>query len=267
MFIFTILLAYVGLCILLFLFQSRLLYFPYSKLVSTPDEVGLGYTPLKLTTQDDVRLSAWYIPAMDEQGVVLFCHGNGGNISYLVETIWQYHRLGLSTLVFDYRGYGESEGTPTEEGTYRDSEAAWRYLVKQRSIPPSRIVVIGRSLGGAVAAWLAQKHTPGALVLESPFVSVPDIAADVYPYFPVRWMSRFNYGTVDYVKNVKCPVLVVHSPDDEIIPYEHGRRVFEQALEPKGFLEIRGSHNEGFHQSEGKYMNALGEFIAKHLRK
>jgi fermentation-respiration switch protein FrsA (DUF1100 family) len=263
----AIFLLYTVLATMLFLFQSHLLYFPHRTLVSTPEMLGLRYTAVTLVTTDGFRLSAWYIPGAPEAAVILFCHGNGGNISYLGGPIRQYHDLGFSTLVFDYRGYGESEGTPDEEGTYRDAQAAWDYLVKERSIPPSRIIVIGRSLGGAVAARLARKQTPAALVLESSFTSVPDIAADVYWYFPVRLLSRFRYETSDHVRDARCPVLVVHSPDDEIIPYHHGRTLFDRAPGPKEFLEIGGSHNEGFFLSEAKYQQGLRTFITTHLRR
>lgn len=262
----VIFLLYVGFGAILYFLQARLLYFPHRSLVSTPAMVGLHYSSVTLLTDDGIRLSAWYIPGDSERAVVLFCHGNGGNISYLIESIQQYHDLGFGTLVFDYRGYGESEGSPDEEGTYRDVEAAWRYLIEDRKVAPSRIVVMGRSLGGAVAAWLAGKRNPAALVLESSFTSVPDMAADLYWYFPVRLMSRFRYATSDYVREARCPVLVVHSPNDEMIPFHHGRTLFAQAPEPKEFLEISGGHNEGFLLSDATYREGLRAFVSKALR-
>ena len=194
--------------------------------------------------------------------MVLFCHGNAGNMSHRLESIRVFHRLGLSTLIFDYRGYGQSEGKPTEQGTYLDAEAAWRYLVQRQEVDPAEVFVFGRSLGGAIAAWLARGHTPKALIMESTFTSVPDIAAHLYPYLPVRLLSRFHYNAVDYVRQVNCPVLIVHSRDDEMIPFSHGRRLFETANEPKEFLEIRGSHNEGFMTSADRYEEGLASFLS-----
>jgi fermentation-respiration switch protein FrsA (DUF1100 family) len=172
--------------------------------------------------------------------VVLFCHGNAGNVSHRLDTLQFFRSLGLGTLIFDYRGYGRSDGSPSEKGTYRDAEAAWRHLVEQRQIPPERIVILGRSLGGAVAARLAADQRPGALVVESAFTSVPDLAARMFPVYPVHLLARIRYNTLKWIRRVHCPVLVVHSRDDEMIPFRHGRRLFEAAPEPKEFLELRG---------------------------
>jgi len=197
--------------------------------------------------------------------VILFCHGNAGNISHRLESIQIFHRLGLNVFIFDYRGYGRSEGKPSEIGTYRDVEAVWQYLVEERQVSPNRIVVFGRSLGGAVAAWSANRHTPGALILESAFTSVPDIAAKLYPYLPVRLLSRFKYNTAEYLDEVDCPVLIVHSREDEIMPFSHGKQLFERARGPKEFLEISGTHNEGFITSEKRYIEGLNTFISEYL--
>jgi len=253
---------YIGLVTLLFLFQSRFLYFPTRPITMTPAVIGLSYEDVRFQAADGVVLSGWFVPAERPKGVVLFCHGNAGNMSHRLESIRVFHRLGLSTLIFDYRGYGQSEGKPTEQGTYLDAEAAWRYLVQRREVDPAEVFVFGRSLGGAIAAWLARGHTPKALIMESTFTSVPDIAAQLYPYLPVRLLSRFHYNAANYVRQVNCPVLIVHSRDDEMIPFSHGRRLFETANEPKEFLEIRGSHNEGFMTSADRYEEGLASFIS-----
>lgn len=257
--------AYVGFAVILMVFQSRFIYFPERRIYATPDEVGLSYEPVRFEASDGVGLAGWFIPAEKPRGIVLFCHGNAGNISHRLESIQVLHRLGLDTFIFDYRGYGQSGGRITERGTYRDAEAAWRYLVEDRQIDRTKIVIFGRSLGGTIAAWLAQDHTPKALIIESTFISVRDIAAQLYPYLPVRLMSRFNYNAVDYIRGVNCPVLIVHSRDDEMIPFSHGEKLFEAANEPKEFLEIRGSHNEGFIVSAQRYHDGLDSFISEHL--
>ena len=257
--------VYIGLVGILMVFQSRFIYFPEREIVVTPDEIGLSYESVRFEAADGVKLSGWFVPAEKSRAVILFCHGNAGNISHRLESIEVFHRLGLSAFIFDYRGYGESEGRITERGTYLDAEAAWHYLVQERGVDPTEIIVFGRSLGGAIAAWLAQDHTPNALVIESTFSSVRDIAAELYPYLPVRLISRFDYDAADYLRRVNCPVLIVHSRDDEMISFRHGRRLFEAAHEPKEFLEIRGTHNDGFITSAKRYEDGLNAFISKHI--
>ena len=256
---------YLAFMILLYIFQARLIYFPIKSLAASPTHLGLVYEEVWLETEDGLRLHGWFIPAESALRTVLFFHGNAGNISHRLESIEQFHRLGLNVFIIDYRGYGQSEGTPSELGTYRDGEAAWHYLVDQRQIPPEQIVIFGRSLGGGVGAWLAQKYQPGALILESTFASVPAVAAKHYPFIPVRLLARIHYNTLERIPEVNCPVLVIHSPDDEIIPYSNGESIFKAALPPKEFLQIKGGHNEGFLISQAKYEAGLRDFIKRHL--
>lgn len=258
----TLVAAYVLFAGLLYTFQGSLIYYPQRKLVATPKDYGLTYEPVSFTTRDGLALSGWYLPAAKQRGVVLFFHGNAGNISHRMISLQLFQKLGLSTFIFDYRGYGESEGKPTEVGTYHDAEAAWRYLVQTRKLDPSRIVFFGRSLGAAVATWLAQKHTPRAVIIESAFTGVPDLAAKFYPFMPVQWLTRFNYATIDYVAGLNCPILVVHSQEDDIIPFSHGRRLFEAARPPKEFLVIQGTHNDGFVVTGKRYEDGLNRFLA-----
>ena len=253
--------VYLGVTVILFTLQSRLLYFPTNKLVSTPDAIGLEYKKVSLETSDKEHLSAWFIPARPAKGVILFCHGNGGNISHRLESILIFHGLGFSTFIFDYRGYGQSSGSPSEAGTYLDAEAAWRHLVNVERFAPSEIVVFGRSLGGAVAARLAARHSPRGLIIESSFTSVPDLASSLYPWYPVRLLCRFKYDTRAELRQKKCPLLIIHSPEDEIIPYDHGRRLFEKASQPKNFLRIAGDHNSGFFKSGSLYVSGLSDFF------
>jgi fermentation-respiration switch protein FrsA (DUF1100 family) len=173
------------------------------------------------------------------------------------------HRLGYSTLIFDYRGYGNSGGQPSEEGTYRDAAAAWRYLVEHKQVPACRIVLFGESMGAAIAAQLASREKPAALVIASGFTSVPDMAQQLYPYLPVRWLARIRYDTRAYLKNVSAPVLIAHSPQDEIVPYAHGQALFAAAHPPKQFLELAGGHNDGFIFMRAAWVGVLGDFLGK----
>ena len=258
-------LSYIGFLVIIFVTQPSLIYFPEKEFFETPDQTGLSYETISFETADGVKLSGWFIPAEKPRGVILFCHGNAGNISHRMASIHIFHRLGFSTFIFDYRGYGTSEGKPTEKGTYLDAEAAWYYLTKKRHVPSTEIILFGRSIGGAIAAWLAQDHTPKALIIESTFTSVPDIAANLYPFLPVRLLSRFDYNAREYIKRVNCPILVIHSINDDIIPFSHGRQLFEAAKEPKEFLEIAGTHNDGFMTSGKSYEEGLAAFISNHF--
>jgi hypothetical protein len=256
--------AYLLLVALLFFFQGSLVYQPRRQLEATPaeHERPMDYEDVSLTTSDGVKLHGWFVPAVPARGTVLMFHGNAGNISHRLETIAIFHDMGYNAMIIDYRGYGRSEGSPGEEGTYRDAEAAWGYLTRTRKIEADRIVLFGRSLGAAVAAWLAvEKHSAG-LILESAFTSVPDRGAEMYKFLPVRFLARIDYDTLGRIDKLRCRLLVIHSRDDEIIPYHHGQKLFEAAKEPKRFQEISGGHNDGFIRSGDVYKDALGKFLA-----
>jgi fermentation-respiration switch protein FrsA (DUF1100 family) len=263
----VIAIGYAALLAVVFLFQSRLVYFPNigRELAGTPRDAGLQYEEVWLETPDGERLHAWFVAASGAKGVVLLCHGNAGNISHRIEYLTMLHGLGYSSFVFDYRGYGRSSGAPSEAGTYRDAEAAWEYLTAGRRFDPWRIALLGESLGGSVAAWLAAQQRPAALVLASTFTSVPDLGAEVYPFLPVRLLSRFEYDTRAYLLRANMPVLIAHSPQDEIIPFRHGRALFEAAPQPKRFLEMRGGHNDGFLFNDPEWSRALGEFLDRYV--
>ena len=187
-----------------------------------------------------------------------------GNISHRLDSLQMFHSLGYSTLIFDYRGYGNSGGTPSEQGTYRDAEAAWRYLTEQRHTPSCRIVLFGESLGGAVGAWLAARQKPAALVIASGFTSVPDLAQHFYPFMPVRWLAHLRYDTRENLRAVAAPVLIAHSQEDEIIPFEHGQALYAAANPPKRFLELAGGHNDGFIFMRESWIKTLGDFLDEH---
>jgi fermentation-respiration switch protein FrsA (DUF1100 family) len=165
--------------------------------------------------------------------------------------------------IFDYQGYGRSPGKPGEKGTYSDADAAWNYLTESRNIDPKRIVVFGRSLGGAVASNLAYERPVGGLIVESSFTSVQDLASEIYWFLPVRLLSRFNYNTLEKIKDIKCPKMIIHSRSDEMISFNHGRRIFDAAGEPKEFFELSGSHNVGFLNNPDIYKSKIDSFLAQ----
>jgi fermentation-respiration switch protein FrsA (DUF1100 family) len=259
--LFSGLIIYGAILVYFYLVQSSFIYFPYKDIAVTPMQAGMLYKEVTFSSKDGNRLNGWFIPADDPKGVLLFCHGNAGNISDRMESIRIFHEIGLSVFIFDYRGYGKSEGVPGESGTYLDAEAAWEYLITQEHYDASQITVFGRSIGGAIAAKLAAEKSPGALIVESSFTSIVDMGAQIYPFLPVRLLSRFRYDTRKYIKEVRSPVLVIHSSDDEIIPFSHGEAIFEAANAPKEFLKIQGSHNEGFLLSGSEYSKAIEKFI------
>lgn len=263
--------GYVAMLALVFWFQGKLIFFPLQELYSlTPQARGLAYEAVKLRSEDGEQLAAWWIPASASkpvQGTVLLFHGNAGNISHRSDYAAMFYGLGYNTFLVDYRGYGESTGKPSEAGTYRDATASWAWLTATRGIKAADIVIFGESLGGGIATWLAAKQAPRALILSSTFTSVPDLGAEIYPWLPVRWISRIHYNNLANLAQVRVPLLIAHSPEDEIIAYAHGERLYAVAHEPKTFLKMRGGHNEGFVFAREQWVRAVQEFLQRHAGK
>jgi uncharacterized protein len=255
--------VYGALSLGLYTFQSQLVFLPDRRIVLTPADRGYAYEEVWIPVEDEERIHAWWIPGPDEEDApaVLFLHGNAGNISHRLDTVRILHGLGLSVLLVDYRGYGRSDGKPGEAATYADADAAWRWLVEVRAIPPERLVLFGRSLGAAVAIELATRRPAAALIAESPFTSAPGLAAELYPIFPVRQLARIRYPNRERIARVGMPVLVIHARRDEIIPFRHGQAVFDAAAEPRRFLELRGGHNDGFLATGAAYPAGIGSFL------
>ena len=257
-------LGYAGAMLHVYRNQERLLYLPRRELAATPAALGLDYEEEYFAAADGVRLHGWFVPCAGARHVLCFFHGNRGNIGDRLETIEMFHGMGFSLFLFDYRGYGRSEGFPGEEGTYRDGEAAWQRLC-DRGFAPDRIILFGRSLGAAIAAAVAARHAPAALVLESTFTSLPEAAAVHYPYLPVRFLVRHRYPVIEFVRRIRCPLLIVHSREDEVIPFSHAERLYAAAHPPKEFLEIQGRHYQGYLTSGSLYTEGLQRFFQRHL--
>jgi fermentation-respiration switch protein FrsA (DUF1100 family) len=260
--------GYLAFAAIVYFAQPSLIYYPETgrDIVATPMDAGLDYETVEIDTPDGETLQGWFVPAPDARGTVLFLHGNAGNVSHRMDYLSMFHSLGYSTFIIDYRGYGASSGTPSEQGTYLDAEAAWQYLTEYRNIDPERIILFGESLGGAVAAWLAAREKPGALVLASSFTSVPDMAAKLFPILPVRLLSRFEYDTLKSLKSVSCPVFIAHSPEDEVVPYVQGRALYAAAPEPKQFLQLQGGHNRGLIFVRKEWADELDRFIRANIK-
>ncbi|MCL7959572.1 MAG: alpha/beta hydrolase [marine benthic group bacterium] len=252
--------AYILICAVAYVLQPQMVFFPDRTLVATPAAIGLAFEAVEIDTEDGERLHGWFVPGEGGR-VLLFFHGNAGNISHRLDSIRDFHELGLSVLILDYRGYGRSTGRMSEEGSYVDARAAFRHLRDVMGYEARQIVLFGRSLGSAVAIELATHVQPGALIAESCFTSIPDVGARHYRLLPVRMLARIQYDSLSRVPQIQCPKLFVHSRRDETIPFDMGRRVFEAAADPKTFLEIDGGHNAGARQKGAGYLDGLAEFL------
>jgi len=242
-------------------FERSVIYYPDPNLEVSPSAIGLAYEDVTITASDEVRIHGWWIPAKVNRGTILFCHGNAGNISHRLESIRIFHQLDLNVFIFDYRGFGKSSGRPSEEGTYRDAAAAYDYLREYREISPGKIIIFGRSLGGAVAIKLAGEEEAGALICESTFTSAVDMGKLVFPYLPAALLVFDKYDSISRVGQLLLPKLFIHSREDELVPFEQGERLYRTAAPPKEFLEIQGGHNGGFLESEEIYRKAIDGFL------
>ena len=240
--------------------ERHSIYFPMREIAFTPKAVGLFYEEIYFKTSDNKRLNGWFIPNEEARFTLLFSHGNAGNISHRIEKILLLHDLGLNIFIFDYRGYGKSQGSPSESGLYKDARAAHDYLISKRKIPENSIILYGESIGGAVAIDLAHKAKVRALVTEETFTSIRDMAKIAYPFLPYFiFSSRFN--CISKIREVECSKLVIHSIDDEIVPFYLGERLFNAAKSPKKFLKIRGSHNTAFLDSKKQFTEGIKSFL------
>ncbi len=245
----------------MYLQQPSMTFFPYPEFGQTPADWGLEYEEVSLETEDGIKLHGWYLPQPASKQVLLFFHGNAGNISHRGDSLEVFHRLGLNVFIFDYRGYGKSQGKPGEAGLYKDARAAWNYLTHEREYNGKDIILFGRSLGGAVAARLAAEVQPGRVILESTFSSAKDMAHSFFPILSRLVLLRYQFNTAAYLKQVKSPVLMLHSPQDEIVPFRLGAKAFQAANQPKFFATMKGGHNGGFLLSQPDYEKTLGDFI------
>ncbi len=257
------------------IFEDSLIFFPdphpsgFWDAEAVARDTGTTVEDCFFEAVDGTRLHGWWCRPEALEGeahatsemVLLWFHGNAGNLSQRSELMFELAGIPVQVFIIDYRGYGRSNGRPSEKGVLRDARAAWRFLTEDRAIPPERIVILGKSLGGAVAVDLAAEVTPAGLIVESSFASIPEMAAHHYPFVP-KWLIRTRLDSLGKIGNVGCPIMVIHSPDDEIVPYEHGRRLFDAAPKDKRFHEVPGAgHNELWLVGGADYLGAIREFL------
>ena len=242
--------------------ENRFIFFPDRQLLETPDDWGLSFEEVQFEASDGVKLHGWFVPGEGDVTWIWF-HGNGGNISHRLEHLTLLHsRLDVNIFLFDYRGYGRSEGRASERGTYRDAIGALDYVLSRQDVDPQRIVYSGHSLGAAVAVWLATQHRPFGLVLESPFTSIKDMAKISYPFLPLHLLVRGKYDSLSKIAKVSCPLLFLHGEKDEMVPISQGKKLYEAALEPKSFYVVEGAgHNDTYLVDQEPYFRALADFI------
>lgn len=256
-----VLFIFIALLVFLYLNQGRMVFVPSEQLVVSPGEVGFDFENVYITVEPGVTLHGWYFPLKNSKKTILFCHGNAGNISHRLETVKFLVDLGANVMLFDYRGYGNSTGKPSEEGVYADAEAVYRWLRETKQAAAADIVIFGRSLGGAVGIELATRVPCAGVIVESSFTSMVDMGKKMFPFVPVGGLLHYKFESLDKIGKLSCPVLVAHSPDDDLIPYEMGRRLFEAAHEPKQFVKLEGGHNELQYFNSQTYIDAVSGII------
>ena len=242
--------VYGCLCLFAYFYADRMIFLPQPSTYEDSPEI------LKLTTADGVQISALYLPNPKAKYTLLYSHGNAEDLGYGLPALKSLQEMGFSVFGYDYRGYGTSQGTPSEGNVYRDIDAAYNYLTQHLGISPNRIIAYGHSLGGGLAVDLASRKPIGGLIVENTFIS----AFRVVTHIPIVPFDKFV--NIDKIKQVRCPVLVMHGTADEVIPFWHGQKLFEAANEPKQFLWVEGAGHNNFRSVAGdRYQQALQQFV------
>lgn len=241
-------------------FWRKYIFFPERELWIWPEDYGLKYKEVWFRAPDGILLYGWWIPK--GRFVLLFAHGNGGNISHRVDIATRFYGEEFSVFLFDYRGYGKSEGEPTEKGTYKDAEGALQYLRKKLDIPLSRIVPVGESMGGAIVVDLCTRHNFRAAVLISSATNLSEVMSHLYPGYPLNERFSGIYDISAKISNVHSSILIIHGDADELVPFKQGRELFRRANSPKAFYRVRGgSHNDVYEKGGKRLFGHIRQFV------
>lgn len=257
---FTLVAVYLTLCLAACTFQRALLYHPGGAPQLNPDRLGLEWSDVRLTTEDGESLGAWFIEAENPNGCVLLSHGNAGNLEHRLGLAATLAEMGFSVLVYDYRGFGTSTGSPTEDGLYADGTAAYQWLL-DFGWKANEIVLWGESLGGGVATELATRFPCAKLVLDHTFSSAVDAGSYHYPWLPVNWLSRDRFESLEKLPRIHVPILIIHSPDDRVIPYEQAEQLQAAAPDRTTLLTTEGGHNGLGFMARPRYRATVLEFL------
>ncbi|MDP8234098.1 MAG: alpha/beta hydrolase [Candidatus Saelkia tenebricola] len=259
------LLVYAGITFVFFIgymkhLESRSIFFPAKEIELSPKDINLSFENINIRTPDAIGIHGWFIPHDEAEYTVLFFHGNGGNIGHRLDKIMLLNRLKLNLFLIDYRGYGKSQGRSTEQGVYIDAQAAYDYLINTINVTPDQIILYGESLGAAVAIELALKVEIKALITEGAFSSVKDIAKKIYPLMS-RFLITNKFDSINKIDKINVPKLFIHARDDNTVPFELGKRLYDKAHEPKNLVQLTGGHDEAFLDSRDKYVDFISSFI------
>jgi len=250
--------------------EDKIIYHPhkYPQGIWNPSSFNVKVEDIFFQAKDGTKLHGWYIPSANARATLLWFHGNAGNLTHRLENIRQLQPLALNIFIFDYRGYGKSEGEPSEAGIYQDSQAAYDFLIQEKNVVSlESLFLFGRSLGGICAVEVASSNQAAGLILESVFTSASDMAGQVSPLLPIGWAIRSKFSAIEKVPDLKLPKLFLHGTKDEIVPYKLGRKLYSSAAEPKEFYDIEGAgHNDTYAVGGREYFSALDRFITDNLR-
>jgi uncharacterized protein len=247
-------------CGRLYFTQRSIIFRPSRQLYHSPHDYRINFEDLYLESRSKKKIHGWWMPGPGNK-VIIFFHGTIGNLTYELPTIAFLHSLGASLLSIDYPGYGKSEGQPSERGCYEAADAAWDLVCQTKGFKSEDVILYGKSLGGAVATYLAANHKCGGLVFHSGFTSIPDMAQHIYPYLPVRLFCHSSMNALKYVTKSECALLLMHSETDEFIPISQAYRVYEKATSPRQFIRLKGSHFSDSWQANPKVYESLKELV------
>jgi fermentation-respiration switch protein FrsA (DUF1100 family) len=242
-------------------YEKKMIFFPFKDIEAFPSDYGIDFENIFFKTPDNIQINGWFIPSKSASKTILLFHGNAGNLSHRIEIIEMFSKLKVNSFIIDYRGYGKSNGKPSEKGIYIDAMASYEYLVNQKKIKPVNIIVYGKSLGTVVAIDLASKVKIDKLIVDSGLTSAKDMSKIIFPFLPLDIFLSVKFDSINKIKKVNCPKLFIHSTHDKTIPFSMGQQLFNMAIEPKQFYQSTGTHNEFLYINKTSISKILANFI------